>query len=182
MGNENTMHKEYWCKLCFQQLSWKITVIDIVCVFNVQKQRLFEPITIPEGKLFRPNEKQVAQLEKKDYLGKATVGSHSATEGELMSEFHPKWFFIFFYFSLCSNQNYVSSWPEADWSNLLLCQKSCVMHRNQQMRLFTVGKKTWPPSSYHQTSCCERPIYGVWLKSCCLWPEPEFCLLKYHSS
>ncbi|KAL8178118.1 UNVERIFIED_CONTAM: Neutrophil cytosol factor 2, partial [Gekko kuhli] len=40
---------------------------------SILKQRLFEPITIPEGKLFRPNEKQVAQLEKKDYLGKATV-------------------------------------------------------------------------------------------------------------
>ncbi|NXX15558.1 NCF2 factor, partial [Podargus strigoides] len=30
-------------------------------------------VAIPTGKLFRPNEKQVAQLEKKDYLGKATV-------------------------------------------------------------------------------------------------------------
>lgn len=41
----------------------------------MQKQKLFEPVVIPEGKLFRPNEKQVAQLEKKDYLGKATVGN-----------------------------------------------------------------------------------------------------------
>ncbi|NXN13921.1 NCF2 factor, partial [Indicator maculatus] len=32
-----------------------------------------ELAAIPVGKLFRPNEKQVAQLEKKDYLGKATV-------------------------------------------------------------------------------------------------------------
>ncbi|NWQ89909.1 NCF2 factor, partial [Burhinus bistriatus] len=30
-------------------------------------------VAIPAGKLFRPNEKQVAQLEKKDYLGKAMV-------------------------------------------------------------------------------------------------------------
>lgn len=29
---------------------------------------------IPVGRLFRPNERQVAQLVKKDYLGKATVG------------------------------------------------------------------------------------------------------------
>lgn len=29
---------------------------------------------IPVGRLFRPNERQVAQLAKKDYLGKATVG------------------------------------------------------------------------------------------------------------
>ncbi|XP_008112920.2 neutrophil cytosol factor 2 [Anolis carolinensis] len=40
---------------------------------SILKQRFFEPIVIPEGKLFRPNEKHVAQLEKKDYLGKATV-------------------------------------------------------------------------------------------------------------
>ncbi|KAJ7332334.1 hypothetical protein JRQ81_014514 [Phrynocephalus forsythii] len=40
---------------------------------SILKQRCFDPIVIPEGKLFRPNEKQVAQLEKKDYLGKATV-------------------------------------------------------------------------------------------------------------
>ncbi|NXX76932.1 NCF2 factor, partial [Urocolius indicus] len=37
------------------------------------KQKLCELVAIPAGKLFRPNEKQVAQLEKKDYLGKATV-------------------------------------------------------------------------------------------------------------
>lgn len=48
------------------------------CDFCVlQKHRLFEPVAIPPGKLFRPNEKQVAQLEKKDYLGKATVGNSS---------------------------------------------------------------------------------------------------------
>lgn len=31
-------------------------------------------MVIPVGRLFRPNERQVAQLAKKDYLGKATVG------------------------------------------------------------------------------------------------------------
>lgn len=30
-------------------------------------------MVIPVGRLFRPNERQVAQLAKKDYLGKATV-------------------------------------------------------------------------------------------------------------
>lgn len=45
----------------------------------LQKQNVFEPVVIPLGKLFRPNEKQVAQLEKKDYLGKATVGKSSHT-------------------------------------------------------------------------------------------------------
>ncbi|NXX39157.1 NCF2 factor, partial [Tricholaema leucomelas] len=39
----------------------------------LQKQKVCELVAIPAGKLFRPNEKQVAQLEKKDYLGKATV-------------------------------------------------------------------------------------------------------------
>ncbi|XP_021488545.1 neutrophil cytosol factor 2 [Meriones unguiculatus] len=40
---------------------------------SIWKQKLFEPVVIPVGKLFRPNERQVAQLAKKDYLGKATV-------------------------------------------------------------------------------------------------------------
>ncbi|XP_063199715.1 neutrophil cytosol factor 2 [Chroicocephalus ridibundus] len=39
----------------------------------ILKQQLCELVAIPAGKLFRPNEKQVAQLEKKDYLGKAMV-------------------------------------------------------------------------------------------------------------
>ncbi|CAN0224964.1 unnamed protein product [Bubo scandiacus] len=39
----------------------------------ILKQKLCELVAIPAGKLFRPNEKQVAQLEKKDYLGKAMV-------------------------------------------------------------------------------------------------------------
>ncbi|XP_048338446.1 neutrophil cytosol factor 2 [Sphaerodactylus townsendi] len=54
----------------------------------ILKQRLFEPITIPEGKLFRPNEKQVAQLEKKDYLGKATVVA-SVVDKDEFSGFAP---------------------------------------------------------------------------------------------
>ncbi|NXR03651.1 NCF2 factor, partial [Sagittarius serpentarius] len=39
----------------------------------LQKHKLCELVAVPAGKLFRPNEKQVAQLEKKDYLGKAMV-------------------------------------------------------------------------------------------------------------
>ncbi|NXV03677.1 NCF2 factor, partial [Cettia cetti] len=39
----------------------------------ILKQKGCELVAIPAGKLFRPNEKQVAQLEKKDYLGKAMV-------------------------------------------------------------------------------------------------------------
>ncbi|KQK76943.1 neutrophil cytosol factor 2 [Amazona aestiva] len=39
----------------------------------ILKQKISELVAMPAGKLFRPNEKQVAQLEKKDYLGKAMV-------------------------------------------------------------------------------------------------------------
>ncbi|NXE05013.1 NCF2 factor, partial [Lophotis ruficrista] len=47
----------------------------ILCYgFSVlQKHKVCELVAVPVGKLFRPNEKQVAQLEKKDYLGKAMV-------------------------------------------------------------------------------------------------------------
>ncbi|XP_026559051.1 neutrophil cytosol factor 2 [Pseudonaja textilis] len=55
---------------------------------SILKQRLFEPIVIPEGKIFRPNEKQVAQLEKKDYLGKATVVA-SVIDNDDFSGFAP---------------------------------------------------------------------------------------------
>ncbi|NXH57010.1 NCF2 factor, partial [Rhabdornis inornatus] len=51
-------------------LVWRSSLHD----FSVlQKQKLCELVAIPAGKLFKPNEKQVAQLEKKDYLGKAMV-------------------------------------------------------------------------------------------------------------
>ncbi|XP_006025435.1 neutrophil cytosol factor 2 isoform X1 [Alligator sinensis] len=54
----------------------------------ILKQNLFEPVVIPLGKLFRPNEKQVAQLEKKDYLGKATVVA-SVVDKDNFSGFAP---------------------------------------------------------------------------------------------
>ncbi|NWX94838.1 NCF2 factor, partial [Nothoprocta ornata] len=54
----------------------------------VQKQKLYEMVTVPIGKLFRPNEKQVAQLEKKDYLGKATVVA-SVVDKDSFSGFAP---------------------------------------------------------------------------------------------
>ncbi|XP_026511301.1 neutrophil cytosol factor 2-like isoform X3 [Terrapene carolina triunguis] len=57
-------------------------------LFACEKHRLFEPVAIPPGKLFRPNEKQVAQLEKKDYLGKATVVA-SVVDKDSFSGFAP---------------------------------------------------------------------------------------------
>ncbi|NXL41595.1 NCF2 factor, partial [Podilymbus podiceps] len=62
----------------------------ILCYdFSVlQKQKLCELVAVPGGKLFRPNEKQVAQLEKKDYLGKATVVA-SVVDKDNFSGFAP---------------------------------------------------------------------------------------------
>ncbi|NXE49428.1 NCF2 factor, partial [Casuarius casuarius] len=57
-----------------------------LCV--LQKQKLYELVAIPMGKLFRPNERQVAQLEKKDYLGKATVVA-SVVDKDSFSGFAP---------------------------------------------------------------------------------------------
>ncbi|XP_048168349.1 neutrophil cytosol factor 2 isoform X6 [Corvus hawaiiensis] len=54
----------------------------------ILKQKLCELVAIPAGKLFRPNEKQVAQLEKKDYLGKAMVVA-SVVDKDNFSGFAP---------------------------------------------------------------------------------------------
>ncbi|XP_040841288.1 neutrophil cytosol factor 2 isoform X3 [Ochotona curzoniae] len=54
----------------------------------VWKQKLYEPVLIPTGRLFRPNERQVAQLAKKDYLGKATVVA-SVVDQDSFSGFAP---------------------------------------------------------------------------------------------
>uniref|UniRef100_A0A8C5U7K3 Neutrophil cytosolic factor 2 n=1 Tax=Malurus cyaneus samueli TaxID=2593467 RepID=A0A8C5U7K3_9PASS len=54
----------------------------------ILKQKLCELAAIPAGKLFRPNEKQVAQLEKKDYLGKAMVVA-SVVDKDNFSGFAP---------------------------------------------------------------------------------------------
>ncbi|NXR64610.1 NCF2 factor, partial [Rhadina sibilatrix] len=54
----------------------------------LQKQKCCELVAIPAGKLFRPNEKQVAQLEKRDYLGKAMVVA-SVVDKDNFSGFAP---------------------------------------------------------------------------------------------
>lgn len=54
----------------------------------VWKQKVFEPVSIPVDRLFRPNERQVAQLAKKDYLGKATVVA-SVVDQDSFSGFAP---------------------------------------------------------------------------------------------
>lgn len=60
-------------------------------IILLQKQKLFEPVVIPVGRLFRPNERQVAQLAKKDYLGKATVGGLSIFPFLLCPGLHGTW-------------------------------------------------------------------------------------------
>ncbi|XP_004275261.1 neutrophil cytosol factor 2 isoform X1 [Orcinus orca] len=55
---------------------------------SVWKQKLYEPVVIPVGRLFQPNERQVAQLVKKDYLGKATVVA-SVVDQDSFSGFAP---------------------------------------------------------------------------------------------
>ena len=41
--------------------------------FPQQKQKPFKPVEFPSKVLFKPNKHYVAELEKKDYLGKAKV-------------------------------------------------------------------------------------------------------------
>ncbi|XP_043941221.1 neutrophil cytosol factor 2 [Protopterus annectens] len=39
----------------------------------IMKKKLFDPLVVPVGELFRPNKQQVAQLQKRDFLGKDKV-------------------------------------------------------------------------------------------------------------
>lgn len=43
---------------------------------QLQKQKLFKLVEVPSKTLFKPNKHYVAELEKKDYLGKAKVFQH----------------------------------------------------------------------------------------------------------
>uniref|UniRef100_A0A4X2KTG7 Neutrophil cytosol factor 2 n=1 Tax=Vombatus ursinus TaxID=29139 RepID=A0A4X2KTG7_VOMUR len=70
-----------------QLIDYKILGLQFK-LFACEKQKLYEPVVIPVGKLFRPNEKQVAQLDKKDYLGKATVVA-SVVDQDNFSGFAP---------------------------------------------------------------------------------------------
>ncbi|XP_075688274.1 neutrophil cytosol factor 2 [Rhinoderma darwinii] len=55
---------------------------------EILKQKDFPPIEMPKGRLFHPNERLVEQLEKKDYLGKATVVA-SVVDKDSFSGFAP---------------------------------------------------------------------------------------------
>ncbi|XP_056290312.1 neutrophil cytosol factor 2 [Pseudoliparis swirei] len=50
----------------------KLNIIDRA-LDSALKQKLFKPVEFPSKVLFKPNKHYVAELEKKDYLGKSTV-------------------------------------------------------------------------------------------------------------
>uniref|UniRef100_A0A4W5M141 Neutrophil cytosolic factor 2 n=1 Tax=Hucho hucho TaxID=62062 RepID=A0A4W5M141_9TELE len=59
----------------------KLSHIDrgLECIL---KQKVFEPVEVPAKVLFKPNKNYVAELEKKDYLGKAKVVSSIVFQDE----------------------------------------------------------------------------------------------------
>lgn len=48
-------------------------IISLAIQFHQQKQKRFKLVEFPSTVLFKPNKHYVAELEKKDYLGKAKV-------------------------------------------------------------------------------------------------------------
>ncbi|KAL1006453.1 hypothetical protein UPYG_G00072600 [Umbra pygmaea] len=65
----------------------KLSLIDraLECIL---KQKLFDPVEVPNKIMFKPNKNYVAELEKKDYLGKAKVVS-SIVDKDEFSGFAP---------------------------------------------------------------------------------------------
>ncbi|XP_062962181.1 neutrophil cytosol factor 2 isoform X3 [Cynocephalus volans] len=91
MENYDSAIKDLKCALTQlrgnQLIDYKILGLQFK-LFACEKQKLYEPVVIPVGRLFRPNERQVAQLTKKDYLGKATVVA-SVVDQDSFSGFAP---------------------------------------------------------------------------------------------
>ncbi|XP_042366220.1 neutrophil cytosol factor 2 isoform X2 [Plectropomus leopardus] len=65
----------------------KLNIID-KALDSALRQKLFKPVEFPSKVLFRPNKHYVAELEKKDYLGKAKVVS-SVVPQDAFSGFAP---------------------------------------------------------------------------------------------
>ncbi|KAM6980651.1 neutrophil cytosol factor 2 [Aplochiton taeniatus] len=59
----------------------KLSQID-KALQSILKQRLFKPVEVPANVLFQPNKHYIAELEKKDYLGKAKVVSSIVPQDE----------------------------------------------------------------------------------------------------
>lgn len=58
--------------LLYSAAEWEF---DFVMQFYQQKQKVFKLVEFPLKCLFKPNKHYVAELEKKDYLGKAKVNT-----------------------------------------------------------------------------------------------------------
>lgn len=50
-----------------------VNLLFFLMTFLQQKQKVFKLVEFPSTVLFKPNKNYVAELEKKDYLGKAKV-------------------------------------------------------------------------------------------------------------
>ncbi|KAL3040871.1 hypothetical protein OYC64_011784 [Pagothenia borchgrevinki] len=71
LGNWEKAH-ENLVKALNYRTDAKLNIID-KALDSALKQKLFKPVEFPSKVLFKPNKHYVAELEKKDYLGKATV-------------------------------------------------------------------------------------------------------------
>ncbi|XP_008299258.1 neutrophil cytosol factor 2 [Stegastes partitus] len=64
--------QEHLAKALDYKTEAKLNIID-KALQSTLKQKLFKPVQFPTKVLFKPNKNYVAELEKKDYLGKAKV-------------------------------------------------------------------------------------------------------------
>ncbi|KAI3354756.1 hypothetical protein L3Q82_004582 [Scortum barcoo] len=71
LGNWEKAHENLVKALNYKTES-KLNIIDRA-LQSTLKQKLFKPVEFPSKVLFKPNKHYVAELEKKDYLGKAKV-------------------------------------------------------------------------------------------------------------
>ncbi|XP_068566164.1 neutrophil cytosol factor 2 [Cebidichthys violaceus] len=71
LGHWDKAH-EHLVKALNYKTDTKLTIIDRA-LDSTLKQKLFKPVEFPSKVLFKPNKHYVAELEKKDYLGKAKV-------------------------------------------------------------------------------------------------------------
>uniref|UniRef100_A0A8D0G8F6 Neutrophil cytosolic factor 2 n=1 Tax=Sphenodon punctatus TaxID=8508 RepID=A0A8D0G8F6_SPHPU len=134
---------------------------------SILKQRLFEPVAVPTGKLFRPNEKQVAQLEKKDYLGKATV--RNSLDGAIDPPPRPKTPEILW---ALQGEPHKVRWdftPETAEEMLVLSGNIVFVLKKGKDNWATVmfnGKKGIVPCNYLEPMELQnQPLYGLQLSS-----------------
>ncbi|XP_075994197.1 neutrophil cytosol factor 2 [Genypterus blacodes] len=79
--------QEHLVKALDYKTEAKLSLIDRA-LQSTLKQKLFKPVQFPANVLFKPNKNYVAELEKKDYLGKAKVVASVVPQDEF-SGFSP---------------------------------------------------------------------------------------------